>query len=125
MHKLFLVLISLSDLEGLDEKAGFYLPGTVVKHLLYGYRGVIVDFESRCSACDSWYFANKSQPAKEQPWYNILVHNSGGLSTYVAHSNLEIDQSGESIVHPRVFTYFSEFCDGVYTLKNAHHSGNP
>lgn len=67
-------------------------------------------------AGDTWYYANKTQPAKEQPWYHLLVHASGGLSTYVAHSNLEVDGSQAPIVHPRIGSYFCEFKDGAYRL---------
>ena len=97
--------------------------GTVINHKLYGYRGVVVAVDSCCMAGETWYQSNKTQPAREQPWYHILVHDSGGLSTYVAQSNLEEDASGEPVEHPRLNTYFCGFKDGRYQLKENAGSG--
>jgi heat shock protein HspQ len=99
---------------------GFYFePGIVVQHRIYGYRGVVVSSDSRCMAGDTWYFSNKTQPSREQPWYHVLVHDSGGLSTYVAQSNLEEEASGLPVEHPRVGCYFREFKDGRYIPKSS------
>jgi heat shock protein HspQ len=68
-------------------------------------------------AGDTWYHSNKTQPSRDQPWYHILVHDSGGLSTYVAQSNLKEDTSGQPVSHPRIQCYFSKFQDGRYHLK--------
>ena len=67
----------------------FYDLGLVVTHQIYGYRGAIVAADPFCKAEDIWYKTNKKQPNRNQPWYHVLVHYCGGLSTYVAHSNLE------------------------------------
>lgn len=68
-------------------------------------------------AGEKWYMANKTQPDRNQPWYHVLVHNSGGLSTYVAQSNLVEDTSGQPIEHPRIPCYFQAFEDGIYIPK--------
>lgn len=111
------MLISLTDLEGHVNDPIVYDLGQVICHRLYGYRAVIVSCDPRCMAGDTWYFANKTQPARDQPWYHVLVHDSGGLSTYVAQSNLYADETGNPVVHPRLNTYFSEFKDGRYILR--------
>jgi heat shock protein HspQ len=108
------VLIRITDLDGGDAPGVNFDLGVVVRHKLYNYRGVIVAYDPQCAAGDKWYLANKTQPPRAQPWYHVLVHDSGGLSTYVAQSNLENDFSGEPINHPRLSCYFSEFKDGVY-----------
>lgn len=99
--------------------AVYYELGTVVKHKLYHYRGVIVAYDPACVAGDKWYYANKTQPPRNQPWFHVLVHDSGGLSTYVAQSNLEVDTSGEPINHPRIGCYFAGFKNGVYILRES------
>ena len=48
-------------------------PGEVVQHIRYGYRGVIVDFDSACMAPDDWYQSNQTRPDRNQPWYHVLV----------------------------------------------------
>ena len=80
-------------------------------------RGVIVAVDPVCMAGDTWYKTNKTQPNRDQPWYHVLVHDSGGLSTYVAHSNLEQDTSGQEINHPRIGCYFTKLENGRYGLK--------
>jgi len=97
--------------------------GELVRHKRYGYRGVVVDFDMRCQACDKWYYANKTQPGREQPWYHVLVHDSGGLSTYVAQTNLETDTSGEPVNHPRIGCYFTGFSNGHYVVNGPSDGG--
>ena len=111
------MLISLTDLEGNSTPGVHFELGAVVVHRLYNYRGVIVACDNQCMAGDKWYHANKTKPSRNQPWYHILVHESGGLSTYVAQSNLDLDLSGEEIVHPRLNSYFDGFHDGRYIIK--------
>jgi len=82
-----------------------------------------VAHDMQCAAGDKWYEANKTQPSRDQPWYHVLVHETGGLSTYVAQSNLECDVSGQPINHPRLGSYFSEFRDGGYVAKESHSLG--
>ena len=118
------MLIGLTGIEGGAAPSIYYDIGLVVIHKLYGYRGVIVAVDTSCMAGDTWYKTNKTQPAREQPWYHVLVHDSGGLSTYVAQSNLEEDASGQPIEHPRINCYFSEFRDGRYALKESQGSSS-
>ena len=112
------VLIGLTDLQGGLTPGIYYEIGTIIIHKRYGYRGVIVAIDGCCTASDTWYESNKTQPSKEQPWYHILVDQSGGLSTYVAQSNLEEDLSGVEVDHPRLSCYFTSFSNGRYKLKN-------
>lgn len=111
------VLIGLIDTDGGNGPRIDYDIGAVITHKRYNYRGVIVSVDPRCMAGETWYHSNKTQPARDQPWYHILVHNSGGLSTYVAQSNLETDNSGEPVSHPRIQCYFCDFKNGRYRLK--------
>ena len=111
------MLIRLADSDGGAPPKIFYDLGLVVTHRGYGYRGVIAAVDSSCMAGDIWYKTNKTQPSRDQPWYHLLVHDSGGLSTYVAQSNLEEDVSGKAIDHPRIACYFTRFEDGRYGLK--------
>lgn len=113
------MLIGLTDSEGGAHPGIYYKLGTITTHRLYGYRGVIVAVDTSCLAGDSWYQSNKTQPSRDQPWYHVLVHDSGGLGTYVAQSNLEEDQSGNPIEHPRISCYFAELKDGRYQLKES------
>jgi len=117
------VLIRLADTDGGAPPKIFYDLGHVVTHRGYGYRGVIVAVDPSCMAGDTWYKTNKTQPSRHQPWYHLLVHDSGGLSTYVAQSNLKEDACAQAIDHPRISCYFTKFEDGRYGLKENYSAG--
>ena len=90
-----------------------FAPGNLIRHVRYQYRGVVVAHDPKCLAEENWYLSNKTQPNKDQPWYHVLVHESGSI-TYPAESSLEFDESGEQIVHPLLNQFFSGFEEGQY-----------
>lgn len=92
--------------------------GQLITHSLYGYRGVIIDADPDFSLSDDWYERMaKSRPAKQQPWYHVLVNNSS-IQTYVAEYNLMPDVSDARIQHPLVDTFFQTFQQGSYLLTD-------
>ncbi len=104
---------NLSNENGCPEA---FLPGDLVRHRRYGYRGVIVSVDPECLAEDTWYHSNQTQPSKKQPWYHILVHNSSS-TTYSAHSSIEIDPNKAPINHPLLDSYFEDF-DAEHYVRN-------
>lgn len=90
-----------------------YRRGQLVRHGRYGYRGVVVDYDVRCLADESWYRANKTQPERNQPWYHVLVHGSN-VTTYAAQTSLIPDYSGTEVIHPLIDVYFDGFANGFY-----------
>jgi heat shock protein HspQ len=91
-------------------------PGQLVRHKRYRYRGVIVAWDPCCKASEAWYRSNKTQPARNQPWYHVLVHGSR-ITTYAAETSLEDDPSGEPVEHPLVDAFFLPF-DGIEYVRN-------
>jgi len=88
--------------------------GQTVHHLLFDYRGVIVDVDPVFQGTEQWYQTMaKSRPPRDEPWYHVLVHNAVH-QTYVAEQNLEPDGTGEPIAHPLIDEYFDRFEDGAY-----------
>lgn len=97
------------------QQAGFSI-GQVVHHRLFDYRGVVIDVDPCFMLSDEWYDqVAKSRPAKDQPWYRVLVHNAVH-ETYVAEANIMRDTLGEPVIHPEVPLYFKDFVDGHYLL---------
>ena len=94
-----------------------YSVGQLVSHMRYGYRGVVAGWDPECQANDDWYFGNRSQPARGQPWYHVLVHG-GEHSTYVAEENLEPYAGGEQVMHPMTKEIFSSFSGGRYQPRD-------
>ena len=95
------------------DKTPKFAPGDLVRHVRYHYRGVVVAHDPVCKADENWYQSNNTKPEKEQPWYHVLVHESGSV-TYPAQSSLAPEESGEEIVHPLLDHFFNGFGEGRY-----------
>ncbi len=92
--------------------------GQLVRHQLFGYRGVVVDVDATFQLSDEWYAEMaRSRPPKDQPWYHVLVHDAVH-ATYVAERNLSPDASGEAIRHPLLDQYFTSFEYGRYATAS-------
>jgi len=87
--------------------------GQIVRHKRYGYRGVIVDFDTSCKADPDWYLANKTQPERNQAWYHVFVHQTDQV-TYAAQSSLTADENKQEIEHPFIDYFFKNFTNGEY-----------
>ena len=94
-----------------------FVPGDLVRHRRYGYRGVVVDLDVSCTAPEEWYESNATQPRRDQPWYHVLVHEAAH-TTYAAEENLEPDPRPERIDNPLIDTFFSAFQGGYYTRND-------
>jgi len=93
--------------------------GQCIHHRLFDYRGVIVDVDPEFLGLEEWYQAKaKTRPAKDEPWYRILVHDTG-RETYVAERNLQEDCSNDPINHPQLHEFFTRFEHGQY-LSGRH-----
>lgn len=93
--------------------------GQVIRHKLFGYRGVVASIELRFQGSDEWYnVMASSRPPKNKPWYHVLVDESEH-STYVAECNMEADPSSEPIRNASVKRRFTEFRDGKYVVVRA------
>jgi heat shock protein HspQ len=91
--------------------------GELVHHLLFNYRGVVIDVDMVFTGTDEWYAKMApSRPPKDQPWYRVLV-DGASHETYVAERNLEPDREGTPVRHPDVDQYFGDFVRGRYVMK--------
>ena len=101
----------------LRTQAKFHV-GQLVEHLLFGYRGVVVDVDAEFEGSEEWYReVAKSLPPRDRPWYQVLVDGSEN-STYVAERNLEPDGLGIAVENPGLDHYFDGMDDGVYLTRN-------
>lgn len=97
--------------------------GDVVKHRMFGFRGVIFDIDPVFANSDEWYEAipQESRPDKDQPFYHLLAEN--GESSYVAYvsqQNLLTDDSDEPVDHPAITGMFGAYANGKYRLRPLH-----
>jgi heat shock protein HspQ len=99
-----------------------FAPGQLVRHRRYGYRGVVADFDMTCMAEETWYYANRTRPPRNQPWYHVLVDGSSA-TTYAAQTSLEADDSTEAVAHPLLDTLFERFANGRYERSDVRIRG--
>lgn len=99
------------------EPVALFKPANLIRHKLYGYRGIVVDVDSSCKATDSWYYGNQNQPSRHQPWFHVLVHDSDHV-TYVAQDHLSHDQSRAGISHPLLSYFFVKNEQGHYVRND-------
>lgn len=116
LNKFIRPYLKEKNLDNKLDKFQIFKPGMLVSHKKYSYRGLIVDADPVCKASNDWYEKNQTQPEKNQPWYHVLVHNSGTV-TYAAQTSLEMDTTEDQILHPLIPFYFTGFDSGVY-LRN-------
>jgi heat shock protein HspQ len=105
----------------IQEFSARFLIGELIIHKRFDYRGVISDIDPVFNLSEEWYeTVARSRPPKDQPWYQVLVHQSG-LLTYVAEQHLQSDPSDEAIQHPMISEFFSGFHNGRYIQENPLH----
>ena len=93
--------------------------GEVVRHRFYPFRGVIFDIDPVFNNTNEWWLAipENMRPRKDQPFYHLLAENEETeYIAYVSEQNLQTDDSGEPLRHPRLSEYFSEDEMGHYRL---------
>jgi heat shock protein HspQ len=101
-------MIRVIEEQSPDRNSHSFKTGDIINHKKYGYRGVIVHHDSNFKGEDEWYLSNQSEPSKHQPWYFVLVDEIQQV-TYVAESNLTLDQCEKHVDHPLINLFFSEY----------------
>ncbi|GEQ98424.1 DNA-binding protein [Iodidimonas gelatinilytica] len=106
-------------------KARFSI-GQVVRHRVFGYRGLIFDVDPFFSSSADWYedaMAARHQdcgPQKNSPWYHVMVDGADHV-IYVAERNLMVsEKSDDPIQHPLVPEFFTSRQPGQYSRRSPH-----
>jgi heat shock protein HspQ len=92
----------------------------VVRHRLYGFRGLVFDVDPVFANSEEWYSAIPAEmrPAREQPFYHLFAENEeGSYVAYVSQQNLEDDHEAEPVDHPAIGHFFLRQPDGTYRLR--------
>ena len=94
--------------------------GDIVRHRMFGFRGVVFDIDPVFANSDEWYQAIpvEVRPQRDQPFYHLFAEN--GDTTYVAYvsqQNLLSDSEAGPVDHPSVEEVFEGFRDGRYWLR--------
>ncbi|MGL4240880.1 MAG: heat shock protein HspQ [Beijerinckiaceae bacterium] len=92
-----------------------YAIGSVVKHRVYPFRGVVFDVDPVFNNTEEWWNAipEEVRPHKDQPFYHLFAENAETeYVAYVSEQNLVPDASGEPVRHPQVGELFVKTRDG-------------
>jgi hemimethylated DNA binding protein len=93
-----------------------YTPGTVFKHRLFGYRGVIMGATPVCEASEQWMQqmrVDELPGGRKQPFYWTLVdvRDRPVQTTYVAQSN--VVPTSTQVLHPDAASIFRKYDSDV------------
>lgn len=94
--------------------------GDVVRHRLFGFRGVVFDIDPVFANSEEWYqsIPEDIRPQREQPFYHLLAENDdSSYLAYVSQGNLLADPEGGPVDHPTVRQLFDSFKDGRYRMR--------
>ena len=94
--------------------------GEIVRHLRFGYRGVVYGVDPEFSLSEAWYEqVARSRPPKDRPWYHVLVDGSQH-PTYVAERHLEASEDRTQVEHPLLGEHFESYDGRRYHPRNVH-----
>ena len=100
-----------------DISTAKYGIGQVVKHRMFGFRGVIFDVDPVFDNTEEWYQAipENIRPHKDQPFYHLFAEREDSeFVAYVSEQNLLTDDSGAPVAHPQVSEIFVQDENGDY-----------
>lgn len=95
--------------------------GDVVKHRLFGFRGVVFDVDPEFNNTEEWWQAIPEgiRPHKDQPFYHLFAENETSCyEAYVSEQNLLSDDSGEPLQHPEIHHWFGSFLGDRYEVMD-------
>ncbi|XP_046332683.1 uncharacterized protein [Haliotis cracherodii] len=99
-----------------------YRVGQVIRHKIWGYRGIIVGWDHQARAPESWIKQMHGKGKghyRTQPNYSILVDTRDRISpqtTYVPQENLEVIVHMQ-VIHPDIDNYFENFDGAQYIAR--------
>lgn len=89
--------------------------GSVVKHRIYPFRGVVFDIDPEFNNSEEWWNAipEEIRPRRDQPFYHLFAENAETeYIAYVSEQNLVPDNSEDPLRHPQVSEVFETTRDG-------------
>ena len=96
--------------------------GDVVRHRLFGFRGVVFDIDPVFANSEEWYesIPEDMRPERDQPFYHLLAENEeSSYVAYVSQQNLAADAEAGPVEHPSLRDLFEGFRDGRYKLRRS------
>lgn len=96
--------------------------GDVVRHRVFGFRGVVFDIDPVFANSEEWYesIPEDIRPLRDQPFYHLLAENDeSSYVAYVSQQNLQADAEAGPVEHPSLAEMFEGFRNGRYRLRRS------
>ncbi len=96
--------------------------GDVVRHRMFGFRGVVFDVDPVFANSEEWYesIPEDIRPPRDQPFYHLLAENDeSSYVAYVSQQNLQGDADAGPVEHPSLDEMFEGFRNGRYRLRRS------
>jgi heat shock protein HspQ len=100
---------------GYIAKTAKYSIGSVVKHRVYPFRGVVFDIDPVFNNTEEWWnsIPEEVRPHRDQPFYHLFAENAETeYVAYVSEQNLVPDASNDPLRHSQISEVFVKTRDG-------------
>jgi heat shock protein HspQ len=105
----------------MKQRTAKYAIGTIVKHRVYPFRGVIFDIDHEFNNSEEWWNAipEEVRPSRDQPFYHLFAENAETeYVAYVSEQNLLPDSSSDPLRHPQIAEVFTKTRDGQLKARS-------
>jgi heat shock protein HspQ len=95
--------------------------GSVVRHRVYPFRGVVFDIDPVFNNTEEWWnsIPEEVRPRRDQPFYHLYAENAETeYVAYVSEQNLLPDASKDPLRHPQVGEMFLKTRDGKLVARD-------
>ncbi len=104
-----------------NSRTAKYAIGSVVKHRVYPFRGVVFDIDPVFNNTEEWWnsIPEEVRPSRDQPFYHLFAENAETeYVAYVSEQNLLPDQSDDPLRHPQIDEVFIKTRDGKLKARD-------
>ncbi len=105
----------------MKQRSAKYAIGTIVKHRVYPFRGVVFDIDHEFNNSEEWWnsIPEDVRPSRDQPFYHLFAENADTeYVAYVSEQNLVPDSSSDPLRHPQIPEVFTKTRDGQFKARS-------
>ncbi len=105
----------------MKQRSAKYAIGTIVKHRVYPFRGVVFDIDHEFNNSEEWWnsIPEDVRPSRDQPFYHLFAENAETeYVAYVSEQNLVPDSSSDPLRHPQIAEVFTKTRDGQFKARS-------
>jgi heat shock protein HspQ len=111
----------VSAIQAAQPRVAKYGIGSIVRHRVYPFRGVVFDIDPVFNNTEEWWnsIPEEVRPRRDQPFYHLYAENAETeYVAYVSEQNLLPDASNDPLRHPQVGEMFVKTRDGKLVARD-------